>query len=159
VQLSPNARLELGFSAEHFTADLPETKQLVSRAATDAKLTWAGFGMWGEVLWQWGTHVTDFPYPGNPDANPPVAGRTSAHNTYLLAGLEYTLAPVTLRYNLSIARYRDVSVEEVLHLPAIEVRLHEHTSVLAEYAVWPRYAREGVSDVDQSLNLTWMGHF
>jgi hypothetical protein len=158
-ELSQRARLELGVSAEHFTADLPDTENLVQRVALDAKLTWAGFGMWGEVLRQYGTHVTAFPYAGDPQANPPIAGKASGDNTYLLAGVEYTLSVVTARYNLSLARYGDLSVQEVLHLPGIGVELHEHVSFLAEYAVWNRFAKEGTTDYDHSLNLTWMGHF
>ena len=159
VQLSKSAKLELGFSGEHFEADLPSGSHSVWRGAIDTKLTWGGLGFWGEVLHQSGKNVDAYPYPGDPKATPPVPARASAHNTYLLAGAEYTIAPVTFRYNLSIARYSDVSVEEVLHVPGIGIRFNDNTSFLAEYAVWPQRAPEGTSDVDQSLNLTWMGHF
>ena len=159
AQLTPNARLELGFSGEHFTADLPAGERAVNRWAADAKLTWHGFGVWGEVLQQSGIHVTDFPYAGSANAEPPVAGRASSDNTYLLAGAEYGLGPVTVRYDLSVARYSDLLVEEVLHLPAVQLDLEEHVSFLAEYASWRRHSREGTSEVDESLNLTWMGHF
>lgn len=158
-QLSKSAKLELGVSGEHFDAALPSGSNSVWRGAVDAKLTWAGLGFWGEVLHQAGKSVDAFPYPGDPAAKPPSLARTSAHNTYLLAGAEYTLRPVTLRYNLSIARYSDVEVQEVLHVPGIGLRFNDNTSFLAEYALWPRHSREGTSDVDQSLNLTWMGHF
>ncbi|MEI9952331.1 MAG: hypothetical protein WDO74_25935 [Pseudomonadota bacterium] len=50
-------------------------------------------------------------------------------------------------------------VEEVLQVPGIGVKFNDNTSFLAEYASWPRHSREGTTDVDQSLNLTWMGHF
>jgi len=159
VQLSKSARLEVGFSAEHFQADLPSGKNSVWRGAVDSKLTWAGFGFWGEVLRQSGASVNAFPYPGDAAAAPPVPARASAHNTYLLAGAEYTLAPVTFRYNLSIARYDDVSVEEVLHVPGVGIKFNDNTSFLGEYALWPRHSPEGTTDIDQSLNLTWMGHF
>lgn len=158
-ELGVGSRLELGLSAEHFTADLPEDSHGVDRFALDVKLTAGGFGMWGEVLRQRGANVTDFPYAGDPDATPPVSGRSSAHNTYLLAGAEYALGPVTFRYNLSIARYDDVVVQEVLHLPGVGVALHEHVSFLAEYAIWNRFTREGTVDYDHSLNLTLLGHF
>ncbi|HYP74943.1 MAG TPA: hypothetical protein VER12_03270 [Polyangiaceae bacterium] len=159
LQLSETAKLEFGFSGEHFDADLPAGSNSVWRGAIDTKLTWATLGLWGEVLQQWGAHVDAFPYPGDAAAKPPVPARASARNTYLLAGAEYTFAPLTLRYNLSIARYSDVSVEEVLHVPGLGLKFNDNTSVLAEYAIWPRHSREGTSDVDQSLNLTWMGHF
>jgi hypothetical protein len=163
LQLSKSAKLELGLSGEHFQADLPAGKNSVWRGAIDTKLTWGGLGFWGEVLHQSGANVDAFPYPGAPTAMPPVPARASAHNTYLLAGAEYTFAqvpmPVTLRYNLSIARYRDVEVEELLHVPGVGIKFNDNTSFLAEYAIWPRHAREGTSDIDHSLNLTWMGHF
>lgn len=157
--LAKDARLDLGFSGERFTAELPPDSNTVWRIAADAKLTWGGFGMWGEALHQSGANVNAYPYPGDPAAEPPIAGRASADNTYLLAGAEYTLGCITARYNLSIARYGDLHVQEVLHLPGLGLAFNDHFSFLAEYAVWNRFAPEGVSDVDHSLNLTWMGHF
>jgi len=157
--LARRSRLELGLSASHFTADLPTTANHVTRIAGDAKLTAGGFAMWGEVLHQHGASVTDHPYAGDPAATPPVAGRASADNLYLLAGAEYTLGRVTLRYNLSLVRYRDVMVEEVLHLPGLGIVFNDNCSLLLEYAIWPRFSREGTSDVDNSANVTWMGHF
>jgi len=159
VQLTKSATLEIGISGEHFQADLPDGKNSVWRGAVDTKLTWGGLAFWGEVLRQSGKSVDAFPYPGDPTAMPPLPARASAHNTYLLAGAEYTVAPVTFRYNLSVARYSDVSVEEVLHVPGVGLKFNDNTSFLAEYAIWPRHAPEGTTDVDQSLNLTWMGHF
>jgi hypothetical protein len=158
-RLSARARLEFGLSAEHFTADFGDRENAVRRLAGDVKLTWAGFGMWGEALHQKGANVTSYPYAGDPEATPPVPGRASADNTYLLAGAEYTLGPVTARYNLSLARYADVNVQEVLHVPGVGVVLHEHVCFLAEYAVWNRFTPEGVVDYDHSLNLTWLGYF
>jgi hypothetical protein len=155
VELAPQARLEAGLSGEHFEADLPTGESSVWRAAVDAKLTWRGLGFWGEVLHQSGQSVTSFPYPGDS----PTTGRASADNTYLLAGAEYALGPVTLRYNLSIARYSDVWVQEVLHLPGMELAFNDNSSFYAEYASWMRYATEGSSVYDASLNLTWLAHF
>jgi len=159
VQLSKSARLELGFSAEHFDADLPSGENSVWRGAVDTKLTWGNLGFWGEVLHQSGKSVDAHPYPGDPSSTPPRPAQASAHNTYLLAGAEYTIAPVTIRYNLSIARYSDLFVEEVLHVPGVGLKFNDNTSFLAEYAIWPQYSREGTTDIDHSLNLTWMGHF
>jgi len=159
LQLSKSAKLELGLSGEHFDADLPSGTNSVWRGAVDAKLTWAGLGFWGEALYQSGASVDAFPYPGDTTADPPIPARASAHNTYLLAGAQYSAGPVTFRYNLSIARYSDVVVEEVLHVPGIGYVFNDNTSFLAEYASWPRHSREGTTDIDHSLNLTWMGHF
>jgi hypothetical protein len=159
LQLSKSARLELGFSGEHFDADLPEATNSVWRGALDAKLTWGGLGFWGEVLHQSGTSVVAYPYPVDTSADPAKPGRASAHNTYLLAGAEYSVSRVTFRYNLSIARYSDLYVQEVLHVPGVGFKFNDNTSFLAEYASWLQHSREGTADVDQSLNLTWMGHF
>ncbi len=159
AELAPNARLELGLSAETFRAELPAATQRVRRLAADVKLTWGGFGLWGEVLQQNGANVTDFPYPGEERATPALPGRASADNLYLLAGSEYSVGALTLRYNLSLARYRDVAVDELLHLPSVALTLNEQVSFLAEYASWRRHAREGTSDVDESLNLTLIGRF
>jgi hypothetical protein len=159
VLLAPQARLEFGLSGEKFTADLPTAKNGVWRVALDAKLTWKALGFWGEVLHQSGKNVDAFPYPPDPKTHPPTPGRASGDNTYLLAGAEYTLGPAVVRYDLSVARYADVDVQEVLHLPGVGVTFNEHASFLAEYAWWERYAREGRSQVDRSVNLTWMGHF
>jgi hypothetical protein len=63
------------------------------------------------------------------------------------------------RYNLSIARYGDLSVREVLHLPGVSVIFHEHGQVYAEYAIWDRSAPDGSTVVDRSFNLTVMGYF
>jgi glyoxylase-like metal-dependent hydrolase (beta-lactamase superfamily II) len=40
--------------------------------------------------------------------------------------------PVTFRYNFSMARYGDVQVEELLHLPAVGLVLHPQLAFLAE---------------------------
>ncbi|MDQ2645735.1 MAG: hypothetical protein M3020_18105 [Myxococcota bacterium] len=149
AQLSRSARLELGFSGERFDAELPEATHSVQRLAVDAKLSWGALGFWGEVLHQSGANVNAHPLPG----------AASSDNTFLLAGVEYALAPLVFRYNLSLARYSELSVDEVLHLPAIGIRFEEHVSFLAEYALWHRYTPDGRSDVDESLNLTWLGHF
>ncbi|HEY6077207.1 MAG TPA: hypothetical protein VIW29_00295 [Polyangiaceae bacterium] len=154
-QLTPSARLELGISGEHFEADLPSGSESVWRGALDTKLTWAGLGLWGELLHQSGKHVTSFPYPGDTA----TTGQASADNTYLLAGAEYTISLLTLRYNLSIARYSELWVQEVLHLPGVEVAFNANSSFYVEYASWKRYAPEGTSVYDASLNLTWLGHF
>jgi hypothetical protein len=166
--LGPESRLELGFSGEKFIAELPEPTPAhpdhlrhnhVWRVAVDAKLSWKGLGFWGEVLHQSGKNVDAYPYAADPTTQPPTPGRASGDNTYLLAGVEYTLGPAVARYDLSIARYSELSVQEVLHLPGLGVSFNEHASFLAEYAWWERFTPEGPRRVDRSINLTWMGHF
>jgi hypothetical protein len=147
----------VGLSAEHFTADLPEGEEGVTRLAGEAKVSYDGFGAWGEVLLQRGRHVTDFPYAGT--TTPPVAGRSSADNRYVLLGAEYGIGPITLRYNVSLANYSDVEVSEVMHVPAIGLAVHEHLSLLGEYVHWTRDTNEGDVDVDKSVNVTLSGHF
>jgi hypothetical protein len=148
----------VGVSAEHFTADLPTGEEGVTRFAGEAKLTLDTFGAWAEVLVQDGRHVTDFPYPGS-TATPPVPGRASGDNRYLLAGAEYGFGPITLRYNISYADYHDVDVTELMHVPAVGFAANDHLSLLAEYVHWTRDTNEGELDVDKSLNVTLNGHF
>jgi hypothetical protein len=147
----------IGVSAEHFTADLPSGEEGVTRFAGEAKVTYERFGAWGEVLFQDGRHVTDFPYAGT--AEPPTPGRSSADNRYLLVGAEYGIGPVTLRYNLSYGDYHDVHVTELLHVPAIGYAVNDNLSLLGEYVYWTRDTPEGDVDVDKSLNVTVSGHF
>jgi len=148
----------VGVSAEHFTADLPAGEEGVTRVAGEAKLTLGTFGAWAEVLVQDGRHVTDFPYAGSA-ATPPVPGRSSGDNRYVLAGAEYGIGPVTLRYNISYGDYHDVDVTELMHVPAVGFAANSHLSLLAEYVHWTRDTNEGDVDVDKSLNVTLNGHF
>jgi hypothetical protein len=149
--------VQVGVSAEHFTADLPTGEDGVTRFAGEAKATYGTFGAWGEVLVQDGRHVTDFPYAGT--TAPAAPGRASGDNRYVLLGAEYGIGPVTLRYNFSYADYHDVDVTEVMHVPAIGLAVNQNLSVLAEYVHWTRDTNEGDVDVDKSLNVTFSGHF
>jgi len=149
----------IGLSAEHFEADLPDGEQGVTRAAVEAKVTYRTLGIWGEGLLQKGRHVTDFPYAGDASATPPVPGRASGDNRYLLVGGEYGIGPVTLRYNFSYGKYEDVDVHEVMHVPAIGVALNGNLSVLGEYVDWIRDTPEGDIIADRSINVTVNGHF
>jgi hypothetical protein len=160
-QFSDEGAVQVGLSAESFTADLPEEAQGVTRLAVDAKLKIGGFGMWGEFLRQNGRHVTDFPYAGSPATGdaPAVPGRASGRNNYFLAGAEYTYWRLTARYNVSFADYSDVSVQEAMHVPAIGIVAHDNISVLGEYVIWTRNTNEGASIFDRSVNVTVNGHF
>jgi hypothetical protein len=156
-QFAEKGKVQVGVSAEHFTADLPTGEDGVTRLAGEAKLTYDGFGAWAEVLVQDGRHVTDFPYAAT--TAPLAAGRASGDNRYVLAGAEYGIGPVTLRYNVSFADYADVDVSEVMHVPAVGFAANDHLSILAEYVHWTRDTSEGDVDVDKSLNVTVSGHF
>ncbi|HMJ16660.1 MAG TPA: hypothetical protein VK524_34835 [Polyangiaceae bacterium] len=158
-RFSKDSVLQVGLSAEHFEADFTANDDKVTRLAGDAKLTYEGLGVWAEVSHQSGRHVTDFPYAGDPTATPPVAGRASGDNTYVLAGAEYSYGPLTARYNFSLGRYADLSVRETMHVPAIGVRANDFLSVLGELVLWKRHTDEGDLDVDESVNITLNGHF
>jgi hypothetical protein len=155
------AKLAIGLSGEYLQADLPTIgPQDVWRAAGDLKLTLQGLGVWGEVQHQSGRTVTDFPYAGAPATatTPAVPGRSSAKVEYLLLGAEYTVGPVTARYNVSLGSYTDVSVKEWLHVPALAVKVSPNLSFLGELVIWRRNAPEGDSFVDRSFNLTLNAH-
>jgi hypothetical protein len=154
---STRGSVQVGVSAERFTADLPAGEEGVTRLAAEAKVTYGRFAAWGEALVQDGRHVTDFPYAAS--ATPVAPGRASGDNRYVLAGAEYGIGPVTLRYNISFGDYSDVDVSEIMHVPALGLELNDHLSVLAEYVHWTRDTNEGDVDVDKSLNVTVSGHY
>jgi hypothetical protein len=155
------ATITLGGSGEYLQADLPSIgPQNVWRVAADATLAVAGLTLRGEVLEQDGRTVTDFPYAGTPATatTPAVAGRSSAKTDYLLAGLEYNIGPVTALYTLSAGAYRDVSVTQWMHVPAISVAVSPNLSLLGELVFWQNDSPQGSSLVDRSFNLTLNGH-
>lgn len=161
IKLADDAVLRVGVSLQHLKADLPEDSQQVLRLAAHAKLTIATFGLWGELLHQNGRHVTDFPYAGTPASgdDPAVRGRASGDNTYFEVGAEYSLGPVTLRYNVSRVAYGDLDVSELLNVPAVAVKIADPLTLLAEVVFWRRYTPEGDSDVDRSLNVTLRANY
>ncbi len=144
VKLGAQSEVSVGLSAQYLRADFPTQHDDVGRYAADAKFTYHGLGVWAELLRQNGKTVTDFPYPG----------RASGKNNYVLLGAEYTLARFTLRYNASLGSYTDVSVKEWLHVPALGYAINDHLSVLGELVFWRRFAPEGNSWSDKSLNFT-----
>ena len=153
--------IAIGASGEYLQADLPVIgSQDVWRAAGDVKVTSGKLGAWGEVLHQDGRTVTDFPYAGAAATNvsPAILGRSSSKVDYVLAGVEYTVGPVTGRYNVSYGNYHDVSVSELMHVPALGFALSPNISLLGELVIWRRSAPEGSSFVDRSLNVTLNAH-
>jgi hypothetical protein len=154
--LADNAQLAVGLSAEYFRADFAVDPQDVWRIGVDAKLTMGGLGMWGELARQEGRSVTDFPFAAVPATatTAAVPGRASAHNDYLLVGVEYTLGRLTARYNMSLGNYNDVSLLEWLVVPGLGYAIQEHVTVLAEFALWQRYTAGTATLFDRSMNLS-----
>jgi hypothetical protein len=156
------ATIALGASGEFFQAsDLPGYgTQNVWRVAGDAKLTVGNLGVWGEVSYQDGRSVTAFPIAGiaATATTPAVPGQSSSKVDYALAGAEYTVGPVTARYNVSWGNYADVSVYEWMHVPAIGVAISPNLSVLGEFVLWQQYSPAGTSLLDRSLNVTVKAH-
>ena len=157
------ATLALGGSAEFLqAADLPAPygTQNVGRFAGDAKLTIGNFGAWGEFTFQDGRTVNDFPIVG-PAATataPAGPGASSAHVDYALAGLEYTVGPVTARYNTSVGYYTDVNIHEWLQVPAVGVAISPNLTILTEFVLWQSYAASGTLVLDRSLDITVRAH-
>jgi hypothetical protein len=135
LKLDDVATVKLGLSGEFFEADLPEPvgEQDVQRAAIDATFIMGGLTAWGEFTRQWGRHVTDFPFAGDPATGTP--GRSSDENDYIMVGGEYTLDRYTLRYNFNQGDYREVGYKETRHVPGFAVALDkDHLTVLFEWA-------------------------
>ena len=162
-QVTEHATLTAGLSGAFLQADLGPTAgtKNVYRGAVDVSLAAGGFGIWAEYTRQNGQSVTDFPVTGTPATatTPAAAGRASSHNNYALAGTQYALGPVTLRYNVSTGRYEDLSISEWMHVPAIAYAVGGNFTLLGEYVDWRRYVPGGTSIVDHSVNVTLAGHF
>jgi hypothetical protein len=157
------ASLALGGSAEFLqAADLPAPygTENVGRFAGDAKLMIGSFGLWGEFTFQDGRTVSDFPVVGAAATatTPAGPGASSAHVDYALAGAEYTLGPVTARYNVSTGYYTDVNIHEWMQVPAIGVAISPNLSILGEFVLWQSYSATGSSILDRSLNVTLSAH-
>jgi hypothetical protein len=152
-----------GASGEFLQAALPApvgTKN-VARAGGDLSVAIRRASFWAEYIYQNGQTVTDFPIAGTPASatTPGTAGQASAHNHYALAGGQYTYQTVTLRYNVSTGRYRDLGISEWMHVPAVAVAVGDNLTVLGEYVNWRRYAPSGDTLIDRSFNVTLNGHF
>jgi hypothetical protein len=163
VQINEHARFTGGLSGESLEADLPGLgKKNVYRGAVDATIAVRQWSLWAELTRQNGQTVTSFPVAAvaaTPTAAA-VPGRASAHNDYALAGTQYVLGPVTLRYNVSTGRYEDLSISEWMHVPAVAYAVSDNFTLLAEYVNWTRYLPGGATAiVDRSLDVTIAGHF
>jgi hypothetical protein len=87
VTFASGAKIRVGLSASHLTADLPDGAHGVSRFAIDAALTGGHAGLWGEVLRQYGETVTDFRTPASRHRDHACdTRRFSTRNAYILAG-------------------------------------------------------------------------
>ncbi len=156
------ADVALGASGEYFqAANLPVYgTQDVWRVAGDAKLTVGGLGVWGLFPYLAGRSDRAFPITGAaaPAPGAPVPGASSSKVDYVLAGAEYTIGPVTARYNVSWGNYSDLSIYEWMHVPAVGVAISPNLSVLGEFVLWQQYSPAGTTVDDRSLNLTVKAH-
>jgi hypothetical protein len=165
VRLEPRldvgpAKIVLGVSGEYLQADLPSIgSQNVWRGALDAKVTVLGLNVLGELQHQDGRTVTDFPNATTPatGAQPAVPGSSSKVD-YAQIGAEYTLGPVTARYNVSLGSYTDVRVKEWLHVPGVAVAVSPNLSLLGELVFWQQDRPGSSVLVDRSFNLTLYAH-
>ncbi len=161
TKLGGAAVLTSGLSGSFLQAALPTGTKNVYRAAADLSVAGTRWSAWAEYSYQNGQTVTDFPIAGTPESATAAAipGHASAHNHYGLAGAQYTWSPVTVRYNVSTGRYRDVSVSEVMHVPALAVAVGDNLTVLGEYVDWRRYNAGTSAVIDRSVDVTLNGHF
>jgi hypothetical protein len=77
---------------------------------------------------------------------------------YALAGLEYTLGPVTARYNVSTGYYTDLNIHEWMQVPAIGVAISPNFTILGEFVLWQSYSATASSILDRSVNVTLRAH-
>ncbi|MFZ5896321.1 MAG: hypothetical protein ACOY0T_35025 [Myxococcota bacterium] len=146
----------LGLSGAHLQADSPGIPDdEVWRYALDAKVGYAGFGLWGEYLHQNGQSVIDYPIASLPatDTSPAVPGRASDDIDYFLVGAEYTYGRVTGRYNFSAANYKGVDVKEWMHVPALGFKINDNLQLGAEYVHWSRSLSGAHERYNRSFNL------
>jgi hypothetical protein len=157
--------VKVGLSGEYLQADLPGPvgKQDVYRGAADITVSVGRLSLWSEFIRQQGQTVTDFPIAGFPATAPAPAtpGQASRHTNYFLVGGELNLGKVVARYNVSYGGYRDLSISEWMHVPAVGVAVSPNVTLLGEFVYWKRYVPAPQTDaiVDKSLNVTLQAHF
>jgi len=146
-----DAVVKLGLSGTVLQADLPDPvgKKTVVRGGADLTFKLKGLGLWAEFIRQNGQSVTAFP----------AVDAASSHNNYAQLGGEYTVGTLTARYNVSYGGYRDLSVSEWMHVPAVGVAVSPHITILGEYVYWKRTAAAGDTVLDKSLNVTLQAHY
>jgi hypothetical protein len=161
LRLGP-ATIAVGGSGEFLQAtDLPGLPtENILRVAGDAKFMVGDLGVWGEVLYQDGRSVAAYPIAAvaATATTPAVPGQSSSKVAYALAGAEYTIGPVTARYNVSWGNYSDLSIYEWMHVPAVGVAISPNLSVLGEFVLWQQYSASGTSLLDRSFNVTVKAH-
>lgn len=156
------ATVALGLSGEYLQADLPTIgDQNVWRGAVDATVKVGKLQVLGEAQHQDGRTVTDFPFPSS------ATGPGSSRNIdYGQIGAEYTVGPVTARYQLSVGIYNDApvptggtaTVREWMHVPALGVVVSPNIAVLGELVFWQHDTPTSSTLVDRSFNLTLYAH-
>jgi hypothetical protein len=155
-RFSEKVAVSLGLSGQYFRADLEDLgPQDVWRGAVDVSLSAGPVTAFGEYVQQRGRSVSGFPVA-------PVGtsgGEASALNDYFWAGAAARFGRVTARYNLSLARYRDLRVSELMHQPGVSVTINELVTVMGEVALWSRTDRAATSTLDRSLNLVLDVHY
>lgn len=160
-RFNEKASLRAGFAAEYTYVDFVESRPShVFRFSGDASFVYGPVRVFGEFLSQSGQTVVNFPIASKPTATGTTPGQASSHNRYALAGAEARLGPVTLRYAFSMAKYRDVSVTEMLHVPGITFTPQENICFMLEYVFWNHLGPGPASStIDNSINLSTSGHF
>lgn len=158
--------LRLGAVAQYSYVDFtPEGNNLppngVVRVGGDVSFRHGPIKVFGEFLAQFGKTVTDYPIAGTPatETAPAIPGKSSAHNHYLLAGANFQIWRLNARYSFSYINYRDVNVQEILHLPGLTVNVHDNVALLLEYAYLPRRDASKKSTLDNSFNATVYARF
>lgn len=142
-RLSDSVSVTLGVSAMAFKADLATGDEDVGRLGADVSLNAGPFSIFVDYAHQNGHHVTDFP----------VAGVTEDDIDWVMSGAAFTWNWLMLRYNFSLGEYNDTSRRELLHMPAVTLKVHRNLSLMVEYVHWRRMEPGTDETIDNSLNL------
>jgi hypothetical protein len=157
-RFNQKASLRFGAAFQHTYVNFTEATGLepdnVFRVGGDVSLVYGPVRAFAEFVAQFGKTVTNYPITPIPATmtTPAVAGRSSGHNHYVLAGAEAQLWRFTARYSFSHVNYRDLDVTEWLHLPGVALAVHDNVAVMLEYAYWRRTDPGRSSTLDNSLN-------